>query len=426
MRRNKYNSIDLTELDWLTVFFYLALIIMGWLAIYSSIYNPKSPQSMFDFSNEAGRQFFWMGISLGVGCLVLILDYNFWTKSSILIYGGVILLLLLVFPLGSSEKGAHAWFEIGPIKIQPAEFSKVGISLALAYIFELQNEKVGNNKTTFLAVMTVIIPCILILLENETGTVLILFSLIIMFYREGLHFSIPLIGITSALLFVGTFLIGEHYLAGAIGTIALIIIVLVRKNIRMIFLVGGALIFCLSVIYGSKFFVEDILQKHQRERIYALFDPESYSNTYGYQPMCSFKTIGHGGFSGRGRLEGELTHMDQVSYQHTDFVFSAIGEEVGWLGSSLVIIIYIALIIRLILLAERQKVRFSRVFGYSAASILFFHLLINVGMTIGMMPVIGIPLPFFSYGGSSLITFTALVFIMLRLDVQRSKIFGRN
>ena len=426
MRRNKLNN-ELKDLDWVTIILFFTLILMGWFTIYAAIYSPKVDSSMFDFSsNIAGKQFFWILLIISTSVSILLIDYRFWNAIPPIFYGLAILTLIAVLIFGVKVNGARAWFQIGAVKIQPAEFAKVATCLMLAFAFERLKIKVGLNQGTLIAIGIIVIPSILILLEKETGSVLVFSALIIMFYREGLHPIIPVLGFTLIFLFIGTFIIGPLYLSIGLFVLALLIIYKVKNNTEHILLTIAGLALGLIVVFGAKYSVENVLQSHQRNRIHAWFNPETYAKNEAYQTVQSLMAIGHGQFNGRGHLSGELTQMDQVPEQFTDFIFCTIGEEHGWVGTTLVIILYLAFLSRLVFVAERQKTRFARVYGYSVVSIFFFHFVINVGMTIGLFPVIGIPLPFFSYGGSSLLSFSFLVAILLKCDMQRSQLLGRD
>lgn len=401
---------------------------MGWQTIHAAIYTPNGDESMFDFfDNIAGKQFIWILIACVLAFLVLLIDYSFWSQIPPIVFGISFILLVAVLIFGVETGGARAWFKIGPIKIQPAEFAKLANCLMIAYIFDRLKVKIGLNKGTLIAIAVLAIPCFLILLEKETGSVLVFSALIIMFYREGLHPAIPISGIILVILFYASFIFGQDYVSIFLllaGLVALVTLFFLKKSILFFVITVVLTLSSIGFVRGATYLV-DQLQTHQKNRIYALFDPYKYKTDEGYQASQSMMAIGHGKLTGRGHLNGELTQMDQVPEQFTDFIFCTIGEEQGWIGSTIVILVYLAFLTRLIYIAERQKTRFARVYGYSVASIIFFHFTINVGMTMSIFPVIGIPLPFFSYGGSSLISFTLLVFILLKCDMQRSQLLGR-
>lgn len=421
---------DLTpweSLDWLTIGLFMTLTIMGWFSIYSAIYTPDLDPSMFDIGgNRAGSQFLWIIIALVIGAAILLIDYRFWITVPSILYIVSIVLLIGVLIFGVEINRAKAWYEIGSMRLQPAEFAKVTTALYLAKFYDDRKITLGLNLNTYLIFGIIFVPAFLILLENETGSVLVFFSLIIVLYREGMNGLILVLGFVLIFLFIGTFTIGVLYLSIGLILAAFALLRIIPRNSKNIKLVGATLGVCFVVMFGAKFFVESVLQSHQRNRIYAWFEPDKYEKNEAYQTMQSFKAIGHGGFAGTGRLKGDLTQLEQVPEQFTDFIFCTIGEEKGWLGTTLVILIYVGLLVNIVFIAERQKARFARVYGYCVASILFFHFTINIGMTIGLFPVIGIPLPLFSYGGSSLWAFTIMITILLKFDMHRVEVLGRS
>lgn len=421
------DSTPWKNLDWLTIGLFLTLVPMGWFSIYSAIYTPDLDPSMFDIGgNRAGSQFLWIIIALVIGTGILLIDYRFWITVPSILYITSIVLLIGVLIFGVEINGAKAWYEIGSIRLQPAEFAKVTTALYLAKFYDEKKVDFGFNLNTYMILGIIFIPAFLILLENETGSVLVFFSLIIVLYREGMSGLILALGFVLVFLFIGTFTIGIMYLSIGLIITAIALLLLIQRNTLNVSLVGASLAVCFGVMFGAKFFVEHVLQSHQRNRIYAWFEPDQYEKNEAYQTMQSFKAIGHGGFSGTGRLKGDLTQLEQVPEQFTDFIFCTIGEEKGWVGTTTVILIYLGLLINIIFISERQKARFARVYGYCVASILFFHFTINIGMTIGLFPVIGIPLPFFSYGGSSLWAFTIMLAILLKFDMHRGQVLGRS
>lgn len=425
MSSRKESSI-LKNLNWQAIVLFYVLVFIGWLSIYAAIYDPTVDQSIFDLDYRSGKQVLWMLVSMVIAGLILLIDYRFWLTVPLFIYVFAILLLVGVLLIGVEINGAKSWYQIGSFRLQPSEFAKVACALYLAKYLDDHKVKFGLNSNTVIIALIIFIPAILILLQNETGSVLVFASLIIVLYREGLNPLFPLLGIIFVFLFIGTFTIGVLYLSLGLFLFAAIAVFLLPKTKENILPVSAILLASLGVVHGSKFFVEKVLNKYQAERIYALFEPEKYAQGKGYQTMQSLKAIGHGGVSGTGHLKGDLTQLKQVPEQFTDFIFCTIGEEQGWLGTSILIIIYIVFLIQIILIAERQKAVFARVYGYSVASILFFHFTVNIGMTVGLFPVIGIPLPLISYGGSALWAFTILVFILLKFDMHRTQILARD
>lgn len=419
------------NLDWLTIFLYLLLVLYGCISIYSAVYDPLKDQSIFDFSTKAGNQLIWTMISIVVAFLIMIIDFRFYFAFSYPIYGLIVLLLIGALIFGIEVNGAKAWFQLGSVRIMPAEFSKIAVALVLARFMDETHNKFGINKPTGLVILLIIIPALIILKQNETGTVLIFSSIIVMMYREGLNPLIPVAGILVAILFITTvaFITYESelwplYLGIGVLTILLVYLFRQRQELLIISIVTGAI--CFSIIYSTNYFFENILQEHQQLRLISVIEPEKDPQGAGYQTSRSKVAIGSGGFSGKGYLNGNLTQGDYVPEQHTDFIFTTLGEERGFKGTSIFIILYLGFLIRLIFIAERQKSKFARVFGYVTIGIILWHFMVNVGMTIGLFPVIGIPLPFFSYGGSSLLAFTILIFIFLKLDMHRSEILSRD
>lgn len=421
------------DLDWLTIFLYLGLVGYGCISIYSAVYNPFEEQSVFDFSTKAGTQLIWVFISFIIAVLILIVDFRIIFGASYPLYAFFVFLLVCVLLFGIEVNGAKAWFQIGSVRIMPAEFSKIGIALALAKFMDDYPSKLGMNKNTGILLLIVAIPALIILKQNETGTVLIFTSIIIMLFREDLSPAIPLYGLVVVALFVITLahitydksLLWVYLGVDILGSVIFLFGIWIKK--KPVWIMGIALIAGMTiVIYSTQFIVEEVLQPHQQKRLISMIDPEKDPQESGYQTLHSKKAISTGGFSGKGYLQGNLTQGDYIPEQHTDFIFTTLGEERGFKGAFVFIILYLGFLIRLIFIAERQKSRFARVFGYVTIGIIFWHFMVNIGMTIGLFPVIGIPLPFFSYGGSSLLSFTIMIFVFLKLDMHRSQILARN
>ncbi|QGY45095.1 rod shape-determining protein RodA [Maribellus comscasis] len=460
------------NIDWVTVLLFLLLIFLGWINIYAAIYNPEN-QSIFDVSERYGKQLIWIGAALALGFLILLIETNFYVFFSYIIYGFFILLLILVLFMGKEINGARSWFDIGGVRLQPSEFGKFATALALAKYMSSFGFKLQRFKSIVVITLLILAPAFFILLQNDTGSALVYFSFVLVLFREGLSGVILFFGSLIALLFVLALvlsnLILNAVLLGAVLSIFLImntrlkqfgiiliifslsigaffglneiasteyqpadflfaggllgalitLIYSIRKQIRNYIIVTvifiGALLFSVSVDYGFT----NLLEPHQQVRINELLGIESNPQGAGYHVNQSKIAIGSGGFWGKGFLNGTQTKFDFVPEQSTDFIFCTVGEEWGFVGTFVLIILFLTLFIRLVLLAERQRSGFSRIYGYSVAVILFFHFMVNIGMTIGIMPVIGIPLPFFSYGGSSLWSFTILLFIFIRLDASR-------
>lgn len=413
-------------------------MLMGWLNIYAATYS-EDHQSLFDFSQSYGKQLLWMGTALGLGIVMLMLEERFFTTFSNVIYLGGILLLIAVLIFGKEIKGAKSWFVIAnTISLQPSEIAKYGTALALSKFVGEYNVKMQSFKSQFQAAVILFIPIILILLQPDPGSVLVFCSFIFAMYREGLSGNILLIGLGAIVLFMLAIILrtselalpfkmildGKYILIIALTAIAGIVFWLIKNYKHSKFIITGVLLICIVYIMSVDYIFENVLKSHHQDRINDLlgvtFDPSGA----GYNVNQSKIAIGSGGFSGKGFLQGTQTKLDFVPEQSTDFIFCTVGEEWGFIGSFVVISLFMFLIIKIIAIAERQKAKFSRVFCYCTASIFFLHFMINLGMTIGLAPVIGIPLPFFSYGGSSLWSFTILIFTVIRLDSERKYLLG--
>ncbi len=408
------------NLDPLLVSLYLIMVIMGWLNIYASVYNEEH-QSIFDFSQKYGKQLLWIGTAFLLAIIILILDGNFYAAFSYPIYGISIVSLILVLFIGKEISGSKSWFRIGDFGIQPAEFAKFATNMALAKFLSNINIKMTDFRTKLISAMLIILPILLILVENETGCALVFFSFVLVLYREGLSGNILLLGSAAAILFVLALLISKFILIGIIAGIALLLLFVVRRNRQNISVIVAALVFASATIYSVDYAFNH-LEPHQKKRINVFLGKETDMKKAGYNVNQSLIAIGSGGFTGKGYLNGTQTKYDFVPEQSTDFIFCTVGEEWGFVGSFVVICLFIILLLRIVFIAERQRSPYTRIYGYGVASILFFHLLVNIGMTIGLAPVIGIPLPFFSYGGSSLWAFTVLLFIFIKMDAYRLQV----
>lgn len=466
----------LKNIDWLSVFLYTVLVFMGWLNIYAAVYD-DSHSSIFDLTTRYGKQFIWIGAAFVLAFFIMLTDSKFFTAFSFVIYGLVIGLLAAVLVLGVESHGARSWFEIGGIRIQPAEFGKFATCLAVANVMSRHGFKMMRFSSLTLIGLLLIIPLGLIILQNDTGSALVYSSFILVMYREGLHGSLLLLCFVTVAIFIFTLLYPPITVVSLIIVGSLIAFLYYRQNKQelykvVIFLLGCFILLlfvkwlfnlpianerlllysylltcivgiyfiykrkmhhimlvmlaswiCLGATVGVDYAFEK-LQPHQKDRINNLLGIETDLNGAGYNVNQSKIAIGSGGLTGKGFLQGTQTKYNFVPEQSTDFIFCTVGEEWGFFGTTVVIGLLMAFILRIIYLAERQRSDFSRIYGYGVASILFFHVAINIGMTIGMAPVIGIPLPFFSYGGSSLWAFTILIFIFLRLDANRLQVFS--
>ncbi len=461
-----------TNVDWVTFAIFLVLTIMGWFNIYAAVYD-DTHSSIFDLSQRYGKQIVWIAAALIIGFTILIIDSNFYVLFAYIFYGIVILSLLLVLVAGVEINGSKSWFIIGEFRLQPSEFAKFATSLALAKIMSGFNFRLRSISSYFKIGLIIMAPACLILLQPDAGSAVVFAAYLLVLYREGMpgivlflvaltvvlflcamllpnyvlviliflgalvaHYVLnqksklvfSALGITSGVtLFIwtlnmitGSYLSMEQVvLSGVLPGVAGIVIWVLRNRLKRTMVVVVFFLASLAFSYSVDFVFNTILSKHHQDRIEEVLGIQSDPLGTGYNVNQSKIAIGSGGFLGKGFLNGTQTKFNFVPEQSTDFIFCTVGEEWGFVGSVVVIGLFVLLFIRLVYLAERQRSSFSRIYGYSVTVILFTHFFINIGMTIGMMPVIGIPLPFFSYGGSSLWAFTILLFIFLRLDASR-------
>lgn len=438
MRGQATNSVR--NIDWTLIGLFFALVILGWFNLYSASYHEDHP-SIFDSSMEYGKQFIWILVCTGIGGIIMLVEGEFFKTFAYHIYGFALTLLVAVLIFGVYKNGAKSWFGVGSFGIQPSEFAKFGTALALAKYLSTQNVKIQDFKTKFIASWIVDIPMFLILMQPDMGTVLVFVSFVLVLYREGLSGNYLLIGLLAAILAVTSLLMkgtypvfgveiqGQWLLIIVLGLLMLAVLYLIRTFILprfrrrayvllMVSVVGSsALILCVDQVFG-------LLAPHQQDRIEVTLGLKEDPRGTGYNVNQSMSAIGSGGLAGKGYQHGTLSNdkYKHVPMQSTDFIFCSVGEEWGFIGSLGLIVLFLIFLIRIIMVAERQRSRFTRIYGYSVACILFFHLMINMGMAIGLAPVIGIPLPFFSYGGSSLLGFTILVFIFIKLDSERMEV----
>ncbi len=468
------NNSYIKSIDWLTVFTYILLVAFGWFNIYAANYNPDNPV-FFDTGREYAKQLMWIVLSLVIIWVIFMTDSKFYVAFSYFLYGLSVFLLFTVIFLGKEINGAKSWFELGPVRFQPVELAKVATALTLSRLMSRYDFSFKKRSNVLRVGLVWILPIICILLQNDTGSALVFFILVLPLYREGLSGSILVFAFIGAvvsvltlvypnvlilwLIIVGIYiflsvkinikLVGYTALIGFIGfglgylvfriivkeprwdlfTLLAAVFISVFLSVKgfskrlkpilpaLLFMWGG-----IAFTISTDYFVEEILSEYQRNRINVLLGFKDDPLGAGYNVNQSKIAIGSGGVLGKGYLDGTQTKFDFVPEQSTDFIFCTVGEEWGFLGTSMVVLLFMFLMIRLIILAEKQHSVFSRIYGYCVASIFFFHFSINIGMTIGLAPVIGIPLPFFSYGGSSLWGFTTLLFIFLKLDTNRGEL----
>ncbi len=409
------------NIDWWTILLYLVLVLLGWISIYAAIYDEEH-SSILDMSQSYGKQLMWIGTSVLLAIIILVTEAKFFSTFSGLIYVFTIGLLIGVLLFGKEIAGSKSWFQFGGFSLQPAEFAKFATSLALAKYLSGLNSNLKKPKTLIRAMLILAIPSGLIFLQNDTGSAIVYAAFIFVLYRDGMTGSILIIGLSTILLFMLALLVDKLIVIVGLALLATIFILAIRKTVKNIASIVGLFILTAGLVYSVDYVFQQVLEPHQRIRINVLLGKESDIRGAGYNVNQSLIAIGSGGFSGKGFLEGTQTKFNFVPEQSTDFIFCTVGEEWGFIGSSLVVVLFVVLLSRLIYLAERQRSKFSRVYGYGVASIIFFHFAVNVAMTLGLFPVIGIPLPFFSYGGSSLWGFTILLFIFLKLDANRMNV----
>jgi len=431
--RGSKSLID--NIDWITVGLYLLLVLAGWLNIYAAVYNEEF-ESIFDTTQRYGKQLLWIGTAGVIAIVILLIDERFFSTFGYFIYGFILFALVAVLVVGAATKGATSWFVIGGFKIQPSEFSKFATNLALAKYLSTLNIRMTDLKTKLTAAAIIGVPAILILLQNDTGSALVYGAFILVLFREGLSGNFLLIGLVSAFLFVITLvfqnevyqlpfdveLTGGWMLILALAVLMSLVYYFNRKKKQVLLFITVIFITCSGLVKSVDYVFNNILEPHQSKRINVMLGTESDPFGAGYNVNQSLIAIGSGGFSGKGYLKGTQTKYDFVPEQSTDFIFCTIGEEWGFIGSFVVITLFMALLLRILFLCSRQRSAFARIYGYGAAAIFFFHFTINIGMTIGLAPVIGIPLPFFSYGGSSLWAFTILLFVFIKMDADRLEV----
>ena len=419
------------SVDWRLIGLYLLLILIGWINIYASIHSSE-PSSIFDWGCRSGKQFVWILTAFGLATLILfVVNPRLWEVISVPAYFAVVFLLVAVIFVGANVKGSHSWFRFGPVSFQPAEISKITTSLVLAAIMGKTGFSFSHRRDFLRVVLTVALPMLIIIGESETGSALVYVGFLFALYREGLSGWYLVLILVAIALFILTLKAGMWISLAAVGVAAVGGLIAVlrktrprsRERRRVLRLLLAGVAAAVLMVLSTRFVFDKVLADHQRSRIEVLLGMKEDPNGVGYNVRQSMIAIGSGGLFGKGYLQGTQTTYGFVPEQSTDFIFCTIGEEWGFAGCLAVILLYVFLILRIIHDAERSREAFTRIYGYCLASCLFMHLFINIGMTIGLMPVIGIPLPFISYGGSSLWAFTLMLFIFIALDRQEKKYF---
>ena len=411
------------KIDWLVVGLWAALMLFGVMNIYSATYNADTA-TLFNFKTYHGKQLLWMGAAVVTAILVLFTEPRFFSNTAYPIYGGVLLLLLATLFLAVTVNGGKSWIEIGGFRFQPTEFAKFATALALAKYMSGIGVEWRQSRTKLVALALIAVPAGLVLLQHDTGSALVFAAFVLPLFREGLSGNILLVGLAAVALFIMALLINKYLLIGIIAAVVLLYLFvwLSKRTSATYWRAAGVLVLCAAFVFSVDFVFNNVLESHQRERIEVLLGKTEDLQGAGYNVHQSKIAIGSGGLLGKGYLRGTITKADFVPEQHTDFIFCTIGEEWGWMGSTIVVALFVWLLVHLITMAERQRSTFARFYGYSVASILFVHLFVNVGMVLGLLPVIGIPLPFVSYGGSSLLAFTILLFIFIRQDAVKNQL----
>ncbi len=432
---NQANRLDRglkQTVDWRLVGIYIALVFIGWINIYASVHSSE-PSSIFDLSCRSGKQFIWMITAFIIAAVILFaLNPHYWEVSALPLYLLVTALLVLVIFVSKDVKGSHSWFELGPVKFQPAELSKISTSLLLATVLSKMNRPLNRFVDVLRIAPIILLPMLIIVAESETGSALVYVGFIFVLYREGLSgWYLTLIGaaiVVFILTLVSNWWISIIVCTSVAAAFLIWTFIHYRKRsktgrrvwIRNIIL---SYIGAIALVFATDFLFHNVLQDHQRSRIEVLLGLKDDPSGVGYNVRQSMIAIGSGGLTGKGFLGGTQTAYGFVPEQSTDFIFCTVGEEWGFVGCLLVVVLYCLLIGWIIQDADKSRETFTRIYGYCLASCLFMHLFINIGMTIGLMPVIGIPLPLLSYGGSSLWTFTAMLFIFIALNRQENKYF---
>jgi rod shape determining protein RodA len=409
-----------SNLDWILLLLYVCLVIFGWFNLYAVGYEESvNVGGLFDFTRSAGKQFIWIVSTIILFIISSFFDAQFYRSIAYLIYGFSLLLLVGTLLWGVKVGGHSSWFQWGSIQLQPTEFAKLACALALAKLLDKPTARLTQFKTQIRLLGLVLFPLGLVLLQGDVGSSLVFTAFIFVFYREGFPLHLILIGFAVIGIFVLSLLVSSTYLIIGALAIGLVIMGSGKRTLKQIVVFALITLATVSLIEGFHWVVKKALKPHQQNRLKVLVDPNADPLGIGWNVTQSKIAIGSGGFFGKGFLKGTQTKYGFVPEQRTDFIFCTIGEEHGWIGTSIFIATFIALLLRVLYIAERQRLRFARVYGYGVAGVLFFHFVINVGMTIGLMPVIGIPLPFISYGGSSLWAFSMMLFILLRFDADR-------
>lgn len=412
------SNIAFLRFDWITIALYIALVSIGWINIYSASLGES--ETYFDFSQIYGKQLIWIGLSIVLIIFILAIEAKFYEKFSSVIYVISLISLLGLFVFGRTISGATAWYDFGGFSIQPSEFAKAATSLALAkYVSDIQTD-MKDFKNQLVAFIILAIPGFLILIQPDPGSALVYAAFIFPLYREGIHGVYLLYGLFATILFVSTLAFGAVWVT--IGILVVMSTILFVRRFKRPNILGYILVTVVGIImaFSVNYIFHNVFDQHHRDRFDIVLGKEVDPRGIGYNTHQSEIAIGNGGWLGKGWTQGTQTKGSFVPEQHTDYIFSTVGEEWGFVGSIVVVLLFMALILRIIVRSEKQKNQFARVYGYCVAAILFLHFFVNISMVLGMFPTVGIPLPFFSYGGSALWGFTILLFIFVKLDAANT------
>ena len=416
-------NISIFSNDIIITLCYIILVFFGFISIYSSQYSEEL--SFLSLKNESFKQLIWILICLIIFFIIQIIEYRFIFDLAVPLYFLSIILLVLVLLFGQEVKSSVSWFNFFGLKFQPSEFAKFSTALILAKVFDSSNLKVDSLKSLIKVSTLIFIPFILILFQGDTGTALVYFSFFLVLLREGLSLKFFFIALSFVVIFMMGIVLEKTILYTIFTILFLIIVGLSIKDFKRIINSSIFFVLVILVINGQDFLMNNVLKPHQKKRIESLINPNADPLGAGWNVTQSKIAIGSGSFLGKGYMEGSQTSFNFVPFQSTDFIFSVIGEEFGYLGSMIFIILYLIFLYRVLILAENQKDKFARVFGFSVFSIIFFHFFVNISMTLGLFPVVGIPLPFVSYGGSSLLSFSLLIFVFLKLNSFKPSLLSR-
>ena len=412
-------------LDRPVLLLYVALVSIGWMSIYAASYSHSGEATAFyDFDTRPGKQLLWITASLALIAFHFLLNHRFYESFSYLLYGLGIVLLLGVLFFGKEVSGSRSWFELGPVHVQPSELAKYVTLLALAKFLGRSQLRPNRLSTQLWVLCLMGIPAILIVWQGDTGTAMVYSSLLLVSYRGGMNPALIVIGTYLVLFFVLVLFVEQLFLITGIVAVSLLVVALLAKYTRWVLFVVLVALLTVGFVVGMDFAMQRLFKPYQYKRIQALIHPEADPFGYGWNVTQSKIAIGAGGLSGKGYLQGTQTRFDFVPEKATDFIFCTLGEEFGWIGSLVLLSLFVLLVLRIVQIAERQNSRFAILFGHGVAAVLFFHFTVNIAMTLGLFPVVGIPLPFVSYGGSSLFVFTSMLFTLLKLDMDRKQVYS--